>query len=259
MWTFLNQLMTNILGYLTVITRSPGLAIILLTILIRLLLHPLNKKQMTSMQQMQKLQPRLKVLQEKYADDRETLGRETMALYKEYGVNPAAGCLPLLLQMPILILLFNALRTADYGGRTFFGLSLEGSLLRQLALATNLPFHDVSELGTFKVLGWVLGHPAGLSHLSVYGMNLLFVVLIILLTYWQQKMSAGNNPEMRTMLIVMPIMLAFISLSLPGGVSLYWAVSSLIALVQQQMINRKVAQEPKPTLYQEKPKKESHN
>lgn len=256
MWAYLTELMKSLLSTLTSVTGSPGFAIILLTVLIRVVLHPLNVKQMRSMQQMQKLQPRLKVLQEKYGDDRETLGRETMALYKEYGVNPAAGCFPLLLQLPVLILLFSALRTADYGGRTFFGLSLEGSLVSQLALATNMPITDPSQLGVFSVFGWVFGHPAGLANISVYGMNLLFVVLIVVLTYLQQKMSTGNNPEMKTMLIIMPLMLAYISLSLPGGVALYWAVSSIMGVAQQYWINAKVAREPKPVLYQEKPKKE---
>ncbi|MBQ7192927.1 MAG: membrane protein insertase YidC, partial [Synergistaceae bacterium] len=76
-----------------------GLAIIALTLLVRLLMHPLTAKQMSSMQKMQKLQPQLKVLQEKYADDKDKLNQETMALYKDNKVNPASGCLPLIIQL----------------------------------------------------------------------------------------------------------------------------------------------------------------
>ena len=80
-----------------------GLAIIALTLLVRLAMHPLTAKQMKSMQKMQKLQPQLQVLQEKYADDKDKLNQETMALYKENNVNPASGCLPLIIQLPIFI------------------------------------------------------------------------------------------------------------------------------------------------------------
>ena len=92
---------------------------------------------MRSMQQMQRLQPRLKVLQEKYANDRDTLSRETMALYKENKVNPASGCLPLLIQLPILILLFNVLRdaSAQFGEATFCGVPLAGTVLSSIAKA----------------------------------------------------------------------------------------------------------------------------
>ena len=86
-----------------------GLAIIVLTLLVRLLMHPLTAKQMASMQKMQKLQPQLKVLQEKYADDKDKLNAETMALYKDNKVNPASGCLPLIIQLPIFILLYGVL------------------------------------------------------------------------------------------------------------------------------------------------------
>ena len=93
--------MTWLLESLYLLTNSWGLAIILLTILVRIAMHPLTQKQMVSMQRMQKLQPMMKVLQEKYQDDKETLNREVMSLYKEHKVNPAAGCLPLLIQLPI--------------------------------------------------------------------------------------------------------------------------------------------------------------
>ncbi|MBN1333807.1 MAG: membrane protein insertase YidC, partial [Synergistales bacterium] len=94
-----------VLEYFYNFTGSYGIAIILLTLIVRILLHPLSHKQMVGMQKMQKLQPRIKTLQEKYKDDKETLNREIMSLYKENKVNPAAGCLPLLVQLPILILL----------------------------------------------------------------------------------------------------------------------------------------------------------
>ncbi|HCD72433.1 MAG TPA: preprotein translocase YidC, partial [Thermovirga lienii] len=95
-WKAAGDFLILIINGLYSLTHSYGLAIIILTLLVRVLLYPLSHKQMVSMQKMQKLQPRLKVLQEKYKDDKETLNKEIMRLYKENNVNPAAGCLPLL-------------------------------------------------------------------------------------------------------------------------------------------------------------------
>ena len=96
---FMTWLMMWLLETLYGVTNSWGLAIILLTVIVRIAMHPLTQKQMVSMQRMQKLHPRIKVLQNKYGDDKETLNREMMALYKEEKINPAAGCLPLLIQI----------------------------------------------------------------------------------------------------------------------------------------------------------------
>ena len=93
----------------------------------------LTQKQMVSMQRMQKLQPRIKVLQNKYGDDKETLNREMMALYKEEKISPAAGCLPLLIQIPIFILLYRVLYNNDFAGATFLTVHLDGSVLTTVA------------------------------------------------------------------------------------------------------------------------------
>lgn len=256
MWASASNLLYDFLKLIYSFLGSWGWSIIVLTLLIRLLLHPLNKKQMVSMQKMQRLQPRIKVLQEKYANDREKLGRETMALYKENNVNPAAGCLPVVLQLPILILLFNVLRSANFGGATFLGISLEQSLTALLAQVSSMSYPAGTQPGVFAVIGHLLSHPAGLAQISVYGMNLLLLVGITVLTYLQQKISATGTQDMGMLMVIMPIMLAFITLSLPGGVALYWFVSNAIGVGQQYFINRKVANEEKPQLYKEKPKVE---
>lgn len=253
-WAAASEALYNFLKLLYDVTGSWGWAIILLTIITRLVLHPLNKKQMEGMQKMQRLQPRLKVLQEKYANDKDTLGRETMALYKENNVNPAAGCLPLLLQLPVMILLFQVLRTTSFNNATFFSLSLEGTVLTQLAQAVGMTFTDPSQLGFFSVLSAVGQNLGGLSNVSLYLPNLLLVVFICVITWYQQKMSSQGNPQMATMNVFMPLLMAFISLSLPGGVSLYWGVSSLMGVAQQWQISHKVSREEKPALYKEKPK-----
>jgi YidC/Oxa1 family membrane protein insertase len=230
-----------------------GLAIVAMTVIVRLILHPLNAKQMRSMQQMQRLQPRLKVLQEKYADDRDTLSRETMALYKENHVNPASGCLPLLIQLPILILLFNVLRNTSFNGASFLGIPLEGTVLSTLAQATGFE-GDPLKAGFMAVCRSVAAHPSGLANVGTYLPITILLVLIIALTWLQQKMSSQGNEQMAGMNIFMPIFMGFICLSMPGGLTLYWMLSSLFAVIQQWYTIRTVAKEEPPTLFKEKPR-----
>lgn len=253
-WKAAGDFLLFVLNSLYSFTHSYGIAIIVLTILIRILLHPLSHKQLVSMQKMQKLQPRMKILQEKYAGDKETLNKEIMKLYKENKVNPAAGCLPLLVQLPILILLFRVLMNLDLGGATFLGISLEGSVLSTLALALGLSgeTHGIGE-----VLKGISANPAGLANIGVYAANLLLLVAVGFLTWFQQQLSGNTNPQMQFMNWFMPVFLTFICLSLPGGVLLYWGVSSLIGVGQQWYIKQKteVEMQEKPVLLKEKPQK----
>ena len=142
MWEQAKILMLRLLELLYSLTNSWGIAIILLTILVRIAIHPLTQRQMSSMQKMQKLQPMMKVLQDKYGDDKETLNREMMALYKEHKVSPASGCLPLLIQLPIFILLYGVLydqtKTAAFQDVTFLTVNLSGSVYTTIADALRL-------------------------------------------------------------------------------------------------------------------------
>ncbi len=252
-----NMLMSVLNGFYS-FTGSYGLAIIFLTVIIRLLLHPLSHKQMVSMQKMQKLQPRLKVLQEKYKDDKESLNRETMALYKENKVNPAAGCLPLLVQLPILILLFRVLLKLEYPGATnfFIGIQLDGSVLSTIAAAVGMMVPEGAKVGVGSVFSAVSANPSGLAHILQYGPNLLLLIFISFLTWFQQKLSStGNNPQMAMMSWFMPAFLTFICLSLQGGVLLYWGASSLIGVAQQWWVmhKTKVEMREKPAIFTDKP------
>lgn len=259
MWEAASNAMYSLMSAIHGFVGSWGLAIIALTLLVRLALHPLNHKQLVSMQKMQKLQPRLKMLQEKYKDDKEGLSRETMALYKENKVNPAAGCLPLLVQLPILILLFRVLMNSDFGGASFFGVTLEGSVLSTMASALGMVMEEGVQVGFTAVLKGIASNPGGLASFGVYGPNLLLLLLIIFVTWYQQKMSSSGNPQMAMMNYFMPLFMGFICLSLPGGVMLYWGVSSFIGVAQQWWVVHKVSTEEKPTLYRENPiKKGDH-
>lgn len=243
------------------LTNSWGLAIILMTLLVRLAMHPLTQKQMVSMQKMQKLQPRMKVLQEKYKDDKETMNREVMALYKENKVNPAAGCFPLLIQLPIFILLYNVLTRHGFADATFLTVQLDGSVLTTIAHAINLvdaagQAIPKEQLGFVMVMLSAASNPSLLfANLGVWLPNTILLLTIAFLTWYQQNLSSKGNPQMAMMNWFMPLFLTFICLSLPGGVLLYWGVSSLMGVAHQLYVVRKTSQEmqEKPVLLQEKP------
>jgi YidC/Oxa1 family membrane protein insertase len=251
------------------LTGSWGWAIIILTLLVRLAMHPLTQKQMVSMQKMQKLQPRMKVLQEKYQDDKETLNREIMALYKENKVSPAAGCLPLLIQLPVLILFYNVLREAsaqkELLNATFLGIRLSESFMSTIAGAVNLvdaagaPV-DTASLGAWMgpltvVFSAMTNSSLLFANLSQWLPNTLLLLFIGILTWYQQHLTSKGNPQMAMMSWFMPIFLTWICFGIQGGVLLYWGVSSLLGVGHQLNVMRKTSLEmqEKPVLLQEKP------
>jgi YidC/Oxa1 family membrane protein insertase len=248
--------MLNILVLLQRITGSYGLAIILLTIVVRLLLYPLTHKQMVSMGKMQKLQPRLKVLQEKYGNDKAKLNEEMMRLYRENNVNPLSGCLPILVQLPVMILLFGALMRYQVADSMFFGIRLEWSVLHSLAAAMSVETAEGVKAGFGDVWTGLTSNPEGLANAGFYLPGLILTAAIIFMTWLQQRLSgSANNPQMATMNVVMPIMMGFICLGLPGGVLVYWGTSSLIGIVQQWFAAKRTKKEieTKPVLYKNKP------
>lgn len=253
MWSSLITLVTNLLTVLYGFTHNYGVAIILLTVLIRLILYPLMQKQMVSMREMQKIQPLMKAVQEKYKNDKERLNKELMALYKEHKVNPMSGCLPLLIQMPILILLFQTLRVFKYhipnteiinGGFLWIANQVE-------ILKDGLPV-IVGGLAAPEQLIGLGGGIFGLSHIGI----LPFLVGGSM--YIQQKMTStggtaskdGGSAQQtqKMMTIMMPLMIGFMSFSLPSGLTLYWFTSTLLGIGQQYLINKKtptIAEMPK--------------
>jgi YidC/Oxa1 family membrane protein insertase len=249
--------MQRVLEFFHIMTGSYGMAIILLTVVVRLLLYPLSQKQMSSMARMQKLQPRLKVLQEKYADDKEKLNEEMMRLYRENNVNPMAGCLPLLIQLPVMIILFNVLMNYKVAANsTFLGIPLEHSVFQGIALATDVAVAGGASAGIADALRGIFSNPAGLVRVGLYLPGLVLTGIITFMTWFQQKMSGtADNPQMATMNIVMPLMLSFMCLGLPGGVVVYWGASSLIGIAQQWFTTKKTKIElaKKPTLFKNKP------
>jgi YidC/Oxa1 family membrane protein insertase len=191
---------------------SYGLAIILLTVIIRILLYPLNYKQMHSMAAMQRLQPKLKEIQDKYKKDPQKLQQKMMELYRENGVNPMAGCLPLLIQLPILFALYRAL--------------------------LNLFKHpNVEHLNFLYVIN--LAQRGSFSN----PVSLILPVLAGVTTWWQMKLTpqaSGQEQAQRTMSTIMPVMFAYISFTLPAGLALYWVVFNLLSVGQQYIINKRL-------------------
>jgi len=243
MWSTLTDLVAQLLIMLYGITHNYGFAIIVLTIIIRVVLYPLMQKQMVSMREMQKIQPLMKAIQSKFKNDKERLNKELMALYKVHKVNPMSGCLPLLIQMPILILLFQTLRKFEY-------LDSSGNISGGFLWIANQVEVIVENIPTI-VAG--LAAPEQLIHLpgnGIFNIQALGIMPFLIggSMWYQQKMTtagsgaSGGSAEQtqKMMTIMMPLMIGFMSFSLPSGLTLYWLTSTLLGIGQQYLINKKM-------------------
>ena len=190
------------------VVKSYGLAIIILTTLIKIVFIPLTHKQQKSMQEMQRIQPEISAIREKYKSDPQSMNREVMALYKKYKVNPAAGCLPLLIQIPVFFALYNVLLSA-----------IE---LRQT------PFLYISDLSAADTL---FGHLGGFA---VGPLPLLMGASM----YYQQKLTPTTmDPRQAKIFQWMPVIFTIMFLNFPSGLVLYWLVNNVLTIVQQIYIN----------------------
>jgi YidC/Oxa1 family membrane protein insertase len=183
---------------------SYALAIFILTIIIKVILYPLTYKQMKSMRAMQELQPKVKELDKKYKNNPQKKQEAMMELYKEHGANPLSGCLPLLIQFPILIALFRGLQE----------------------FVPSNPEH-------YNFL-WI----TDLSQVDPTG--IILPVLVGLSTFAQQYVTSpnANDTTQRTMLYAMPLIIGWMTRSFPAGLALYWVVFSVVGTLQQLYINR---------------------
>lgn len=181
-----------------------GVAIIIMTILVKLVLYPLTKKQIQSTKAMMEIQPKMKAIQEKYKDDKQRLNMELANLYKSEGVNPLAGCLPLIIQMPIMIGIFYGIRDFQYEGSASF-----------------LWMESISNPDPVYIL------PI-LSALTTFISS-------------KQTMPDTGNPQNKLMTYFMPLFIGYISLSFPAGLVLYWVVMNVMQIGQQYMMNKETA------------------
>jgi YidC/Oxa1 family membrane protein insertase len=233
---------TNVLLFIyTVIGHNFGLAIILFTILIRLITHPLTVAQIKGTQGMQKLQsdPRYKEMQEKYKNDKEKLAQEQMALYKELGINPFASCLPLLIQFPLIIGLYQSLYKA-----------MANTPLDMLTLSRHLySFVDITRVIPInnQFLWMDLSQPERL-YLSFlpFGIPVL-AIIVMATTYVQSKLmtppTSGDPKDQSAMMsnmmnLYMPFLMGYMGLTLASGLSLYFIVSNLFSVAQYAALGK---------------------
>lgn len=226
------EVLGPVLGYIFSMVGNYPLAIVLFTILIKLLLVPLAYKQITAMKEMQKIQPELKKLQDKYHNDKETLNIKTMELYKEHKVNPFASCLPLLFQMPILLGMYEAMRNPMVYvfnndvirelGQTAISSQF---LWMQNLTAPDTMYNLIQGTEFYRTLPGVLPIiAAGLTFLQSKTMN--------------NSSQMSDNPTMRTMNIMMPLMILYFGITMSAGLTLYWVVSTLFQIGQQIVMTR---------------------
>jgi YidC/Oxa1 family membrane protein insertase len=214
---FLAKPMAWLLRTFFSIVGNYGVAIIIVTILIKIALWPLTAKSYKSMRQMQKIQPLLTALRQRHKDDRETMNKEMMQLYKTYKINPMGGCLPMLLQIPFFIAFYRVL---DYA------LELRGAPFMLWISDLSAP-DRLGDLG-FKVP--FLEQPTGLPVLTI-----IMTVSMI----WQQKMTPTmGDPMQAKMMMLMPIVFAVILINMPAGLVLYWLVNNILSIFQQKLVNR---------------------
>ncbi len=217
----------NLLVFIINITpgHDLGLAIIILTILIKAILYPLSQKSIKSQKALQDLQPKIEEIKKKYKDNKEEMSKATLELYKENKVNPFSSCLPLLIQLPFLIAFFQVLNKGLANG------------------ALDLVYPFVSK-------------PAEISHMflglfDLYKPLWFLAILAGAAQFWQAKMLTTQKPAVKAdaskdeeftailnkqMLYFTPILTIFIGLRLPGGVTLYWLMSTVLTIVQQMLI-----------------------
>ena len=216
MWRWICYPIVWVLNLFNDFIPNYGIAIILLTILVRVLFWPLTHKSTVGMKKMQELQPKMKAIQAQFKDNPQRLQQETWALYKAEKVNPMSSCLPMLVQIPVFIALFNVLRSAV-----------------ELRYAPFLWIADLSEPEALFASWFPFG-----------GLNLL-PILMAVTTGLQSAFtpSSGDKSQQKMMMIFMPVMMLVMFYSFPSALSLYWFLSNLFSIVQMYLIRRSTKKE----------------
>ncbi|MGA2939323.1 MAG: membrane protein insertase YidC [Syntrophobacteraceae bacterium] len=217
-FTFLAKPLLVGLKWFYSFTHNYGIAIILLTIIIKIVFWPLTQKSYTSMQKMKKIQPKIQQIREKYKDDKEKLNQELMQVYKTYKVNPMGGCLPMALQIPVFFALYRMLNSAVELRHQPFALWIH-----------DLTAPDRLNLG-FSIDLPMIGHLDGLPVLTILMGATMFL---------QQKMTpSSGDPRQEKIMLIMPVMFTFFFINFPAGLVLYWFVNNILSIAQQYWINR---------------------
>jgi YidC/Oxa1 family membrane protein insertase len=239
MWqTIVVQPFTNVLLLINSLVHNFGISIILFTILIRLLTHPLTVRQFKATQAMQKLQtdPRFKKMQEKYKNDKDRLAQEQMKPYKELGINPMGSCLPTLIQLPIILGLYQSI-TRAMASTPVDLFRLEQIIYPRMINAANiLPLEN-------RFLWMDLGQP---ERVIISGVGIpVLAILVVATTFLQSRLlqpATQSNDQAamvgKSMNIYMPILMGFMAYSLASGLALYFLTSNIFGIVQYAILGR---------------------
>lgn len=209
---FLETIAVEILKFFNSLVGNYGVAIILTTLLIKIILFPLSLKQEKSMQKMKELQPEIEAIQKKYKDDKTKLNEETAKLYKEKNVNPFSGCLPLIIQLPIFVALYYAFMS-----------------------------NEIPQTATF--LWFNLKKPDAIYTIGKFSLNILPIISALLMIIQQKLMTPqsgeGENSVMQSTMLLMPVMMLFIFYKFPSGLNLYYVVNTAISILIQIYVVKK--------------------
>jgi len=213
-FTFLAKPLLLGMNWVFQYTHNYGIAIILLTIVIKVIFWPLTQKSFESMQTMKKIQPKITQIREKYKNDKEKLNQELMAVYRTYKVNPLGGCLPMLLQIPVFFALYRMLNAAiDLRHEPFMLWINDLTAPDRLHIGIPIPYLD--------------GVP-------------VLTILMGISMFVQQKMTpATGDPRQDKLMLLMPVVFTVFFVNFPSGLVLYWLVNNILSIVQQYWINHK--------------------
>ncbi|QSX07577.1 YidC/Oxa1 family membrane protein insertase [Alkalibacter rhizosphaerae] len=216
--SILYTLFGTILHTIYTIVQDYGIAIVVFSIFAKLMLLPVTIKQNKSMQEMNRIQPELQAIQKKYANDKQKLNDETMKLYQKHNYNPMGGCLPMLIQFPIIIGLFGVMREpAKYVFTPEVFATIDKSFLWLSDLSIADPIHIIPVLAAVT------------TYVSMSNLG---------------KTSSGGNSQAQTMTqsmkIISPLMIGFVSWTLPSGLGLYWVIQNILTYVQQLIMQKGV-------------------
>ncbi len=269
--SFFFEMIAAALAWFYSVVPSYGFAIIALTLVVMIVLTPLTLKGTRSMMMMQQLQPEMKKLQSKYKDDRQKLNEELLKFYKENNINPVGGCLPLLIQMPVFLVLYNVLRGLTQrvpslgsnigwvSGQTGIGtnpltkpptvlnnfvpqyLPQDSKMYQNLSQTNTMPFAEFGFLNLSESCSDAIRQ--GVVHALPY---IVLIVIVGVSGFVQQRQIQGRTPnsqipqQQQQIMKIMPIFLPVISFGLPSGLVVYFAVSNLYRIGQQWFISRSI-------------------
>ncbi len=213
------EVFSVVISYIYNYVPNFGLTIVILTLLVKMITFPLNNKQIQSAKKMQKFQPEMKKIQDKYKDNKEKQNKVMQEFMRENNINPLSGCLPLIVQFPVLIAIFRLLREAE----TFIVPKIEGFSPYLFPAAEQINLLQVPDI-TLETF---------IANISIYYM---FPLIAGATTYLHSKMSTPAESSQKMLLYMMPIMITVFSFQFPVGLVIYWIMNNLFSIGQHKLI-----------------------